>query len=209
MTLGDYNGIFFKTGGTRPQTRMLIDFDGNVGIGTENPSQIFHSKGAIRFEDLPIRDLTTNTGSILLVDATGDVFVGANTFTEVVQENEQLKQELKTVQNRLDELESLVRQLSQKIEEEDDDDLRPALHQNTPNPFHQSSTIQYYVPSQASSASLSIFDGQGNELKHLVIYQMGAGAINLQAHSLKPGLYTYTLVVNGQVIDTKRMLITE
>ncbi len=37
----------------------------------------------------------------------------------------------------------------------------------------------------------------------------GHGSVEVSASSLLPGMYLYTLVVDGQIIDTKRMILTE
>ncbi len=79
----------------------------------------------------------------------------------------------------------------------------------TPNPFSHETEIKYYVPENADNAVLYVFSLQGNMLLTKQISQMGNGSIEISASELQPGMYIYTLAVNGQEVDSKRMIITE
>lgn len=83
------------------------------------------------------------------------------------------------------------------------------LFQNTPNPFSNTTEIKYYVPENADNAFLYVFSLQGNMLLTKQISQMGNGSIEISASELQPGMYIYTLAVDGQEADSKRMIITE
>ncbi|MBC8172263.1 MAG: tail fiber domain-containing protein, partial [Chitinophagales bacterium] len=82
----------------------------------------------------------------------------------------------------------------------------PLLWQNAPNPFTGRTNIQYYVPENVSSSYIIISAQNGN-----VIFSFqtatGYGSVELNASVLPPGAYQYSLMVNGQVADTKQMLI--
>lgn len=41
------------------------------------------------------------------------------------------------------------------------------------------------------------------------VSQLGNGSIAITASELQPGMYIYTLAVDGQEADSKRMIITE
>ncbi len=83
------------------------------------------------------------------------------------------------------------------------------LFQNTPNPFSHETEIKYYVPENADNAVLYVFSLQGNMLLTKQISQLGNGSITISASELQPGMYIYTLAVDGQEADSKRMIITE
>lgn len=83
------------------------------------------------------------------------------------------------------------------------------LLQNHPNPFDRETTIDYELPDDAANASLYIFDLNGKQLASYPFLQRGKGSITISANQLGPGLYHYTLVVNGAIVDTKKMLITD
>lgn len=83
------------------------------------------------------------------------------------------------------------------------------LFQNTPNPFSHETEIKYYVPENADNAVLYVFSLQGNMLLTKPVSQLGNGSITISASKLQPGMYIYTLAVDGQEADSKRMIITE
>ena len=59
------------------------------------------------------------------------------------------------------------------------------------------------------NASLYIYNMNGLQIKHIQITQKGKGSISINASELRPGMYLYTLIVDGIEIDTKRMILTE
>jgi len=79
-----------------------------------------------------------------------------------------------------------------------------SLEQNHPNPFSQTTTIHYAVP-QSANAQIIICDASGKVSKTLQATQSGQAQIN--SYDLKPGVYTYTLVVNGKVATSKKMIL--
>ncbi len=80
---------------------------------------------------------------------------------------------------------------------------------NVPNPFNQQTSIQYFIPTTSQSASLMIFDLQGKPVKTVAITKFGSSAIIINGNELSPGMFIYSLVVDGKIIDTKRMILTE
>lgn len=85
----------------------------------------------------------------------------------------------------------------------------PMLYQNTPNPFNQQTNIQYFIPTSAQSASIMLFDLNGKLIKTIAVINFGTGSITINGNELTSGMYVYSLVVNGQIIDTKRMILTQ
>jgi hypothetical protein len=83
------------------------------------------------------------------------------------------------------------------------------LYQNVPNPFSQSTTIEYYLADGFQRATLNIYDMNGTQLKSITLHQKGYGNVTLNGYELKAGMYMYALIVDGQLIDTKRMVLTE
>ena len=69
------------------------------------------------------------------------------------------------------------------------------------------STIKYYLPETASVARLYIYDKQGNQVDSYMLTERGNGEIILPAHKFNPGNYVYTLLVDGEVIDSKQMMV--
>jgi hypothetical protein len=87
-------------------------------------------------------------------------------------------------------------------------DESAVLYQNTPNPFTDNTTIEFYIPVDASSASVYLFTLNGLLLETYPIEYMGYGTITIDGPTLQPGMYVYSLVVDGQIVDSKRMILT-
>lgn len=83
------------------------------------------------------------------------------------------------------------------------------LYQNTPNPFSQETSIKYAVPETSKEAFISITDLNGKQLKALPITSKGENSVTLKANELYAGIFVYTLVVDGNIVDSKRMVIVE
>ncbi|MBI3502148.1 MAG: tail fiber domain-containing protein [Bacteroidetes bacterium] len=79
------------------------------------------------------------------------------------------------------------------------------LFQNSPNPFGDGTTIKYFVPDNAN-AQVVFYDEFGNQLKTYKVEEKGMGQLNIASENLANGMYSYSLVVNGKITDTKKML---
>ncbi|NTW34297.1 MAG: hypothetical protein HGB12_17040 [Bacteroidetes bacterium] len=81
------------------------------------------------------------------------------------------------------------------------------LYQNEPNPFDESTVIRYFIPENITSSAYIVFtDFYGREIKKVEINERGFGKINVDAQNLTIGIYSYSLMVDGNVIDTKKMV---
>lgn len=93
------------------------------------------------------------------------------------------------------------------IEEESVNGIK--LFQNQPNPFNNTSLINYEI-TNSSNVSLEVTDITGRKLMMLSEgkKERGVHSISLDASALSKGVYFYTLKANG-VSLTKHMIITE
>lgn len=82
------------------------------------------------------------------------------------------------------------------------------LYQNTPNPFKETTTIHFTLAEDARDAYICIFDMAGKPVKKLPI-SSGTDSISFGGYEIGEGMFLYSLIVNGQEIDTKRMIITK
>jgi hypothetical protein len=80
------------------------------------------------------------------------------------------------------------------------------LNQNVPNPFAESTVISYNVPADFHKAQILFTGGNGTVIKTVDINQKGPGTLNVYANDLSKGLYSYSLIVDGKTIDTKKMI---
>ncbi len=85
----------------------------------------------------------------------------------------------------------------------------PKLYQNIPNPFNTRTEIKYYLPEKSIKAAILIFDMQGKLLKTNNLMNKGNGSLEIFGGELNPGMYMYSLIIDGNEIDTKRMILTE
>jgi len=80
------------------------------------------------------------------------------------------------------------------------------LNQNEPNPFKEQTTITYEINADFTNAFIIFTDMAGQVIKEVVITEKGKGQLNVFASDLSTGIYTYTIVVDGITIDTKKMV---
>ncbi len=83
------------------------------------------------------------------------------------------------------------------------------LDQNNPNPFKESTTITYFIPDFVNYAQIIFSDNTGRIINTVDIDHKGNGQLNVKAEKLNTGMYSYSIVIDGQVIDTKKMLKTK
>ncbi len=53
---------------------------------------------------------------------------------------------------------------------------------------------------------IHFLNNQGASIKVVELTERGKGELLVYAEDLSPGIYTYTLVVDGNVMDSKKML---
>jgi hypothetical protein len=83
------------------------------------------------------------------------------------------------------------------------------LYQNNPNPFDNSTQIKSIINENIKNAYLYIYDMNGMQKQKITITQRGITTTDISANSLKAGMYFYSLICDGQEVDTKKMIITE
>jgi photosystem II stability/assembly factor-like uncharacterized protein len=85
-----------------------------------------------------------------------------------------------------------------------------SLSQNYPNPFNPTTQIKYDV-ARASYVTIKIHDVLGNEVAMVVSGNLSAGkyAADFNASNLATGIYFYSLIVDGQKVDTKKMMLVK
>lgn len=84
------------------------------------------------------------------------------------------------------------------------------LSQNYPNPFNPVTQIKYDI-AKASNVSLKVYDVLGNEVALVVSGNLSAGkySADFNASKLASGIYFYSLIVDGQKVDTRKMMLVK
>ena len=82
------------------------------------------------------------------------------------------------------------------------------LDQNYPNPFNPSTNIEFSLPKQAD-VRLEIFNSIGMRVATLINQNKTAGyhMVRFDASSYSSGMYFYRLVVDGNIVSTKKMIL--
>ena len=121
-----------------------------------------------------------------------------------------------------------IKELNAKIEELQGNDIKKApsrnagattigdteadlfsVSQNEPNPFTESTTIKLSIPKKTQRAALMIYDMSGKQIKQININERGKTSVNITSEGLAAGMYLYSLIADGKVISTKRMILTK
>jgi hypothetical protein len=87
--------------------------------------------------------------------------------------------------------------------------LKTKLFQNTPNPFTENTVIPCTIAENVTTAMLYIYDLNGKQIDQHFVEGRGKTSVVIAGSSLDAGMYLYSLIVDGKVIDTKRMILTK
>ena len=80
------------------------------------------------------------------------------------------------------------------------------LDQNVPNPFAEQTVINFSIPSTVVKAQIHFYDGNGKLMQSVDVTERGLGSLTVFGSDLSTGVYTYTLVADGQIVATKKMM---
>ena len=145
--------------------------------------------------------------ALIIEDAQGNEYVN---YTQLVPILVQAITELKT---ELDDLkEAVAASGTRKVNAATNiatntlDEGWGSISQNTPNPFTGQSTVRVSVPDDASDAYVDILTLNGASIKRIPVSN-GLSEVSLSSFDFAPGTYLYTLVVNGKVSETRRMIV--
>lgn len=85
---------------------------------------------------------------------------------------------------------------------------RSALLQTAPTPVGTATAIHYQLPPDAKCSTLYVCDHLGKQVA--VFRELNAyGHVMIGANKLKHGIYYYSLMINGKLVDTKKLLVTK
>lgn len=80
------------------------------------------------------------------------------------------------------------------------------LNQNAPNPFSDRCVIKCAIPQNTKEASVYFFDYNGRQIQQMIIKDRGNVQLLFDGNGLEAGIFLYSLVADGVLIDTKRMI---
>ena len=144
-----------------------------------------------------------------LVDEGQDGYLGIN-YTEIIP---LLIRSIQELNAKVEQYENgnapIMKAQARNTDVTNIDAVVTTLYQNTPNPFTESTLIQCDVAETVVNADLYIYDMNGKQIDTYPITERGATSITIEGRSLEAGMYLYALIADGQVIDTKRMILTK
>ncbi|MBL7929415.1 MAG: hypothetical protein JNL47_08130 [Bacteroidia bacterium] len=74
-----------------------------------------------------------------------------------------------------------------------------------PNPFSESTIIRWSITNDFTNAVIFFYDERGQQINQYRITEKGNGELQVFGSRLYSGVYTYTLVVDGKIVKSKKM----
>lgn len=121
--------------------------------------------------------------------------------------NTRQQKEIDNLQNQINELKVMME--SSSVNHQSAMVSSAMLYQNIPNPFKNSTTINYFLPDVSGFAKIIITNKQGSVLKQVNLNAKGNGSVRVDASILASGAYQYSLYIDGKLIDTKQMVLAK
>jgi len=83
------------------------------------------------------------------------------------------------------------------------------LEQNIPNPFTNETVIKYTLPQEVNTAYMAVYDLSGKQVTRFVLNPRGSAALTITSEKLAAGMYIYSIIADGVILDSKRMVVAE
>ncbi len=128
------------------------------------------------------------------------------------QQNEELKAQYNELKNIVTEMQQSLSQCCSNYQNPktsailDITNQNPVLEQNFPNPSNGSSVIRCNVPGAFNNAVIKVFSMEGATLMTFPV-QQGSNSFTISGDALAIGIYNYSLIIDGKVTDSKKMVI--
>lgn len=119
----------------------------------------------------------------------------------LIQSIQELKQELDEVRNGIGRTRAAI-DYSSSVSPKN------FLYQSSQESYKENTIIRFKVAENIQSASVNIYDLRGKMLKEFPV-SSGNGSISVSGYDIGEGMFLYSLIVDGQEIDTKKMIITK
>ena len=160
------------------------------------------------------------------------IYSGLNAIKELDEENQDLKNKVAQSAEKIVELEEKAAQtealearvgqleqlLTELINQGKDAPLSmratsltgASLSQNAPNPLHESTDIEYILPKKYTTAMLVVQDMNERQIARFDLNETtGKITFRPKNYGMSTGTYIYSLIVDGHIADTKKMVFFE
>ena len=85
----------------------------------------------------------------------------------------------------------------------------PLLGQNIPNPAANNTIIPFRIPKNCNSASIVISEVGSGKIVTAIPVSCSETHLAIDAGTLASGSYTYSLYINGKLVDSKQMILAK
>ena len=123
----------------------------------------------------------------------------------LVKAVQELSRQNEELQNQINELKALINDNAKHSMTL----ANATLEQNVPNPFRKTTRFSYTLPQKFSNAQIVINDATGKMVKQINLSGNGKGSVSINAAALPSGVYTYSLIVDKQIVGSKQMISGE
>lgn len=182
------------------------DFVDNPNITPEAVEGMMEDLKIDKALGLSIDDLEEVLPEAVRHDPEGMVYINYSAVIPVLVEA--FKEQQHTIESLQDEIADLKANAKGYYGVDSQGSSENTLYQNTPNPTSSSTTIECFLAPNASRATIAVYDLNGLQIKEYPVHHHGNNTITIAAGEFKPGMYMYSLLVDGKLVDTKRMVIT-
>jgi len=216
------NSILFAIGqnsGGNGVERMRISKIGYVGIAQPSPTAKFDVNcvavtGQTNPSNIRFENLQSGGGKYLVIDSNGYVYRDTGTSQGTMANTPlvtSMQGQIEDLQNQVQELRSLLSSrlaLSAAEQKRLENESAGWLGDIHPNPANNSTTIDYSLPSGVGAATCQIYALNGNIMTAISLPPaQGKSQVQVNTGQLAQGMYIYALVVDGKVLDTKKLVI--
>jgi hypothetical protein len=187
---------------------MAQDFHNAFGkdaVGTIGNDTLINQQDFLGVSFIAIQALEKRTETIKTQQEQIDSLRSANSLLQ--QQLNDVKTEISKIENAMSQCcNSQLSTVNGQQSASNSQQSFASLQQNIPNPFNNTSSISYYIPPGFHSAQLIITAVDGKVLRTYNISSKGFGQQIISANELAAGTYQYSLLIDGKLIDTKKMI---
>jgi hypothetical protein len=184
---------------------FISDSTDNYGNEKERGERAEMKKDRLGFVAQELIDILPE--AVYFDDEADQYYIEYNAIIPVIVEA--MKEQETKIETLETEIASLKNSNNEKSVTIDGTTTVASLAQNVPNPFSNNTTINMYLPNTVSRATLYIYNMQGEQIKQIAVNERGNTSVTIEGHTLKAGMYLYTLIADGKEVDTKKMILTD
>ena len=161
-------------------------------------------------DDTTISTIDPAGVALVGIQALHENYISANEAIEALSaENQQLQDEIAALKVLVNGIQQDLTTCCAKTGVTNNTSGNFVLGQNTPNPFSGATKIPYYIPGNGFTAKLVIAEVATGRIILEEEIDCLSNSYEIPAGKLIAGTYTYSLVVNGNWIDTRIMVMQQ